>query len=47
MVADQASIRAIDFCAYAALPVKYQARAWVYAAMASSRSSVHPLFGFE
>src|SRR6266540_2807349 len=47
MVADHASIRAIDFCAYAVLPVMYQTSASVYAAMASSRSSVQPLFGFE
>jgi hypothetical protein len=47
MVADQASISSIDLRAYAALPVRYQASASVYAAMASSRSSVQPLFGLE
>src|SRR5882757_6293563 len=42
MVADQASISWIDFCAYAVFPVRYQSSASVYAAMASSRSSVQP-----
>src|SRR4051812_46034217 len=47
IVADQASISWIDLVAYAELPVMYQASASVYAAIASSRSSVQPLFGFE
>ncbi len=42
IVADQASISWMDFWAYAALPVMYQASASVYAAIASSRSSVQP-----
>ena len=41
-VADQASMIWIALAACAALRVTYQARAWVYAAMASSRSSVQP-----
>ncbi len=47
IVADQASISWIDFCAYALSPVMYQASASVYAAIASSRSSVQPLLGLE
>src|SRR5690349_19933783 len=46
-VADHASMIWIDFCAYRASPVRYQARASVYAAIASSRSSVQPLLGLE
>src|ERR1700759_1667716 len=47
MVADHASMSLIDSFAYAALPVRYQASASVYAAIASSRSSVQPRFGLE
>src|ERR1051325_4533158 len=42
ITADHASISAIDFCAYRASPVMYQISASVYAAIASSRSSVQP-----
>lgn len=47
IVADQASMIWIAFCAYRESPVRHQASAWVYAAIASSRSSVQPLLGLE
>ena len=42
MIADQASISSMDFFAYRSSRVMYQASALVYAAIASSRSSVQP-----
>ncbi len=45
--ADQASMSWMAFLAYRSSRVMYQARASVYAAMASSRSSVQPLLGLE
>src|SRR5919109_3288251 len=47
ITADQASISSMAFFACRSSRVMYQARAWVYAAVASSRSSVQPWFGFE
>ena len=42
ITADQASISSMAFFAYRSSRVMYQARALVYAAIASSRSSVQP-----
>ena len=47
IVADHASMIWIALVAYAEVPEMYQTSASVYAAMASSRSSVQPKFGLE
>src|SRR5579859_3921115 len=46
-VADQASMILMDSCAYRASLVMYQISASAYAAIASCRSSLHPLSGLE
>jgi hypothetical protein len=47
MVPDQASINSIALFACPASRVMHHNRAWVYAALASSRSSEQPRFGLE
>src|SRR5688500_4699927 len=45
--ADQASMIWMAFRAYRSSRVTYQISAWVYAAMPSARSSVHPWLGLD